>query len=38
LSFYDDSKQNWVAEPGDFVALIGTSSDHLTSKVKFKLR
>ncbi|MBQ5460867.1 MAG: glycoside hydrolase family 3 C-terminal domain-containing protein, partial [Bacteroidaceae bacterium] len=38
LSFYDDSKQNWVAEPGDFVALIGTSSDYLTSKVKFKLR
>ena len=38
LSFYDDSKQNWVAEPGDFMALIGTSSDHLTSKVKFKLR
>ena len=38
LSFYDDSKQSWVAEPGDFMALIGTSSDHLTSKVKFKLR
>ena len=38
LSFYDDSKQNWVAEPGDFVALIGTSSNHLTSRVKFKLR
>lgn len=38
LSFYDDSKHNWVAESGDFMALIGTSSDHLTSKVKFKLR
>ena len=38
LSFYDDSKQNWVAEPGDFMALIGTSSDQLTSKVKFKLK
>ena len=38
LSFYDDSKQNWVAESGDFMALIGTSSDHLTTKVKFKLR
>ena len=38
LTIYDDSKQNWVAESGDFVALIGTSSDHLTSKVKFKLR
>ena len=38
LSFYDDSKQDWVAEPGDFIALIGTSSDCLTSKVKFKLR
>ena len=38
LSFYDDSKQNWIAEPGDFMALIGTSSDQLRSKVKFKLK
>ena len=37
LSFYDDSKQGWVAESGDFIALIGTASDHLTSRVKFKL-
>ncbi len=38
LSFYDDSKGEWVAEPGDFEALIGNASDHLTSKVKFRLK
>ncbi|MCR4852904.1 MAG: glycoside hydrolase family 3 C-terminal domain-containing protein, partial [Prevotella sp.] len=38
LSFYDDARHDWVAEPGDFVALIGTSSDRISSKVKFKLK
>ena len=38
LSYYDDGKQAWVAEPGDFEALIGTSSDRLTQKVKFTLK
>jgi beta-glucosidase len=38
LSFYDDTKQAWVAEPGDFEALIGPASDRLTQKVKFTLK
>ncbi len=37
LSYYDDSIQDWVAEPGQFEALIGTSSDKILSKVKFIL-
>ena len=37
LSFYDDRVGEWVAEPGDFEALIGTSSDKITSTVKFSL-
>lgn len=35
LSFYDDAKQAWVCEPGDFEALVGTSSDNISSKIKF---
>ena len=38
LSFYDDNQHQWVAEPGDFIALIGTASDNIVSKVKFKLK
>ncbi len=37
LSFFDDKKHDWVAEPGDFEALIGASSADIKSKVKFKL-
>lgn len=37
LSYYDDSVQDWVAEPGAFDALIGTSSDKISSKVRFTL-
>ena len=37
LSFYDDRVGEWVAEPGDFEALIGTASDKITSTVKFSL-
>ena len=38
LSFYDDQQHAWRAEPGQFEALIGTSSDNITSRVKFNLR
>ena len=38
LSYYDDRQGAWVAEPGDFEALIGTSSDRLTQEVKFALK
>ena len=37
LSYYDDAQQKWVMEPGDFVALIGNSSDNLKQKIKFSL-
>ena len=37
LSFYDDNAQGWIAEPGDFEALIGNSSGNIVSKCPFKL-
>ena len=37
LSFYDDTKGQWVCEPGTFEALVGNSSANITSKLKFKL-
>lgn len=37
LSYYDDRKQAWVAEPGAFEALIGASSGDIRSKVVFEL-
>lgn len=38
LSFFDADKHAWVAEPGDFEALIGNSSDDIKTKVKFTLK
>ena len=38
LSFYDDTKKAWTAEPGEFEALIGTASDRIASRVKFTLQ
>ena len=38
LSFFDDKKHDWVAEPGDFEAIIGASSTDIKSKVKFVLK
>lgn len=38
LSFFDAGKHAWVAEPGDFEALIGNSSDNIKTKVKFTLK
>lgn len=37
LSYFDADKHEWVAEPGDFEAWIGTSSADIKSKVPFKL-
>ena len=37
LSFYDDRTSSWTAEPGAFVAQIGTSSDRIVAKTTFKL-
>ena len=38
LSYYDDNAGKWVAEPGQFEALIGNSSQNLRSKVRFTLQ
>ena len=37
LSFYDDVKKKWVAEPGDFEVLIGSSSRDIRLKDSFML-
>lgn len=37
LSFFDPDKHEWIAEPGDFEAIIGASSTDIKSKVGFKL-
>ena len=37
LSYYDDTRHQWVAEPGDFELLLGTASDRLPVKAKFTL-
>ena len=38
LSFYNDQTGQWTAEPGEFKALIGTSSNNIISNYKFKLK
>lgn len=38
LSYYDDTKQRWVAEEGDFEALIGASANDIKGIVPFKLK
>jgi beta-glucosidase len=37
FAFYDDAKAEWVAEPGDFEILIGSSSRHIYLKGMLKL-
>ncbi len=38
LSFYDDRKQAWVAEEGDFELLIGASASDIKDKAVFSLK
>lgn len=38
LSFFDADAHAWVAEPGDFRALVGSSSADIRTEVDFKLR
>ena len=38
LSFYNEEKGEWTAEPGAFEALVGTASDNLTGKISFELQ
>jgi len=37
LAFYDETKGDWTAEPGQFEALIGTAADKLPLKARFTL-
>ena len=38
LSYYDETSGGWVAEPGRYVAQVGTASDNISSTVEFNLR
>jgi beta-glucosidase len=38
LSFYDSAQGQWVAEPGPFEALIGTSAGNIISSCTFMLK
>lgn len=38
LKFFDDSKHEWVAEPGRFKAMIGASSTDIRSTVQFSYK
>ena len=38
LSFYNDQTGQWTAEPGEFKALIGTSSEDIINGYKFRLK
>jgi len=37
LSFFDAASHTWVAEPGEFHAIIGTSSEDIRADVAFQL-
>ena len=38
LSFFDPVKHDWVAEPGEFEVLVGSSSSDIRTKTKFTLK
>lgn len=38
LSYFDDKKHKWVAEPGSFRAIIGASSRDIQGDVRFTLK
>lgn len=38
LSFFDAGKHAWIAEPGDFEAIIAASSTDIKTKTGFKLK
>lgn len=37
LAYFDDTKHEWIAEPGDFAAMIGASAADIRHIVKFRL-
>jgi Beta-glucosidase-related glycosidases len=38
LSFFDDSKHEWITEPGRFEAMIGSSSKDIKGTIIFELK
>ena len=38
LSYFDADKHAWVAEPGEYVALLGSSSENHKATVSFQLK
>ena len=38
LSFFDADKHEWVAEPGEFKALVAASSEDVRGEVSFRLK
>ena len=38
LSYFDAERHEWVAEPGQFEAMVGPASDDIRSNVKFNLQ
>ena len=38
LKFFDDKAHQWVAEPGKFKLLIGSSSTDIRAKSQFELK
>jgi len=38
LSYYDPYRQQWVSEPGEFEALVGSSSRDIRQKASFTLK
>ncbi|UBD73974.1 glycoside hydrolase family 3 C-terminal domain-containing protein [Parabacteroides goldsteinii] len=38
LSFFDDTRHEWIAEPGKFEALVGASSTDIRNRVAFELK
>ncbi|MCT4329135.1 glycoside hydrolase family 3 C-terminal domain-containing protein [Elizabethkingia anophelis] len=38
LSFFDAATHQWLAEPGEFEALVGASSSDIKTKMKFTLQ
>lgn len=38
LSFWDETSNGWLAEPGDFEVLVGNASDNILTRADFRLR
>jgi beta-glucosidase len=38
LSFFDAAAHRWTAEPGKFIARVGSASDDIRTSVEFNLR